>query len=77
MLGVLDRLCMRNLVGRKVGMMTCGMLGVMRREIGGVLHLDKYPPQKANGWGVGKRMKREKEKKNEERRKRTDLRFKR
>ena len=59
-------------MGRKVGMMIGGMLGVMRRERGGVLHLDKYPPPKANGWGVGKRRKREKEKKKEERRKRTE-----
>ena len=63
MLGVLDRLCMRNLVGRKVGMMTCGMLCVMRRERRGVLHLDKYSPPKANLFGRkedGKRKRKEK-----------------
>ena len=59
-------------MGRKVGMMTCGMLGVMRRERGSVLHLDKYPPPKANGWGVGKGRKREKEKKKKRKRKKEE-----
>ena len=34
--------------------MTCGMLCVIRREIRGVLHLDKYSPPKAI-CSVGKR----------------------
>ena len=59
--------------------MTCGVLGVMRRERRGVLHLDKYsPPKEICSVGKeerkkGKRKeekKREKEKENKEERQR-------
>ena len=51
-----------------MGMMTCGMLCVMRREGRGVLHLGKYSPPKAI-CSVEEERKREKEKKKEEKRK--------
>ena len=49
--------------------MTCGMLCVMRRERGGVLHLDKYSLPKANLFG-GKRREKGKKKRGEDKRKR-------
>ena len=45
--------------------MTCGMLCVMRRERRGVLHLDKYSPQKEILFGGKEERKKEKEKKEE------------
>ena len=50
--------------------MSCGMLCVMRREIRGVLHLDKYSPPKVI-CSVGKEeRKREKEKRRRKEKKR-------
>ena len=46
-----------------MGMMTCGMLCVMRRERRGVLHLDNYSPPKANGLGRKEERKRKRKEK--------------
>ena len=52
--------------------MTCGMLSVMRREIRGVLHIDKYSPPKAKlvRWKEERKREKKEEKKREKKKKR-------